>query len=422
MTKPPRSWSKVLGFGLLVVIAYLSGRSHIAGRIWSRLHPAAQQIPVQGSSLVPRLPSEFVPSAAADELDALLLERVDSVARANDRWSEVMAEGKNGALALDALRRTMRGLFPAWTGAEAHAPPEVIPWFEGDGVAFSLVRLTVPPGSRLWVLVARPQAKSQPTPAILFLHGNGATVEALVSQSDYHHGAVAELARRGFLTVAPMMPAGRGESKRRLNLRALSSGWTLYDVETWQLTGVLDYLAGLEGVERSKIGVYGISAGGERALRLAALDSRVGAVIVSGFIADRLEWWHHQEHQALDAANVLPNKLQVLNDRNLMALIYPRRLGVESGQRDPRHQAARAVFEDVRRLYQRSGHADRIAFLEFPGGHETSLVTAQPFLDAWIRQPQQAAPVRDGQHRPLPGERIGLGSRTQADGQDPMHP
>jgi hypothetical protein len=390
--KSPQSWLIGIAVGLLVVLAYLAGRSHVLGGIRSGHVRRRDETDVQQKQGPRQPPPAYNASTAFDELDSLLEVRIDSVSQAASMWNAVMAKGEPGAHALDSLSRTMHALFPHWTGPTAHEPPEVVPWFQQDGVDFSLVRLVLPPSSHIWMVVARPERWAHPGPALLFLHGNDATIEKLVFPIDYHHGAVAELARHGFLTIAPMMPAPTGAMKARLNLRALGSRWTLYNIEEWELEGLLDYMSGLDGVDRSRIAVYGISAGGERALRLGALDSRVGAVIVSGFIADRTEWWYHRQLTPELAANTLPNMPQVLDDRDLMALIYPRFLGIESGERDLRHAAARRKYEEMQLLYQRSGQLDRIAFLPFPGGHETSVATVLPFLDVWMHQasgPQQ---------------------------------
>ena len=126
--------------------------------------------------------------------------------------------------------------------------------------------------------------------------------------------------------------------------------------------------------------------GGERVLQWAALDERVDLAVVSGYLTDRMYWWfeHPGELTPEHAQKALPAMFEMFDDRNYAALIHPRYLGVELGSGDPRSAHTLPVVADIRALYAASGHGDHVEFLDFDGGHETSVGTVLPFVRRWL--------------------------------------
>ncbi len=181
-------------------------------------------------------------------------------------------------------------------------------------------------------------------------------------------------------------------------MKALAGGWTIESIDLWQLVRALDYLVSIEFVDTKRIGVYGISLGGQHALWLSALDQRISLVVCSAYFCDRFAWLFKRNTPSpssppgnrmmeivwpIDAVEYMDAMAVVLNDLNLIALIQPRFLGIESGKRDPRHKAAEAEFVKVRKLYRHVGYPSRIAFMAFDGGHEISVENVMPFLKKW---------------------------------------
>ncbi len=87
--------------------------------------------------------------------------------------------------------------------------------------------------------------------------------------------------------------------------------------------------------------------------------------------------------QPVDNVHFLPSMCFLLDDLNLVALIMPRFFGVESGTKDPRHNAAINEFRKVSQLYKHVGYPERAAFLSFEGGHEVSVENILPFINKW---------------------------------------
>lgn len=358
---------------------YLAGRSHLVGRVRDVFFVRAAPSAPAADSL-PDLPVAYDDAASYAELNEFLAERLDSTARAHSAWQAALAS----AGSIDSLRERLESLLPEWPGASIDPAAEIHPWFETDSIEVSLVLMDVPPGTAIWSVLARPRGLEGLRPAVLFLPGNDATAERLVFDKDYHHGVVRELARSGFIVMAPLVPAVDPRDKAELHVRALNSGWTLRAIEQWELEAALDYLLSLNGVDTGHVGLYGISAGGERALRLAALDPRPDAVIISGFIADRAAWWFDRQLLPEHAVNALPGMPEFFDDRNFLVLIHPRPLGIEVGEHDPRYAASQEMVTELRTLYERTGTPERLSFLGFAGDHEISLATTAPFLERWL--------------------------------------
>jgi uncharacterized protein len=130
------------------------------------------------------------------------------------------------------------------------------------GLEYRDVSFETPDGVRLsgWYL---PSANGA---AIAMLHGAGSTRNAVL-------GHAAFLNRDGYGTLL-FDSRGFGESGGV----AMTGGW-------WgdlDIAGAVDFLARQPDVDPSRIGVFGLSMGGEEAISAAATDSRIKAVVAEG--------------------------------------------------------------------------------------------------------------------------------------------
>jgi hypothetical protein len=123
----------------------------------------------------------------------------------------------------------------------------------------------------------------------------------------------------------------------------------------------------------------GISGGGLTSLWTAALDERVKAAVVSGYLNSFRDSILAVDH-CID--NYVPGILNVIEMADLTGLVAPRGLFAESGMRDPifplpafRRAVCRAT--DIYRAY---GFPDRFASEEFEGEHQFHGVGAFDFL------------------------------------------
>ena len=132
----------------------------------------------------------------------------------------------------------------------------------GAGLAFRDVSLTTPDGVQLsgWYIPGSSGA------AIALVHGSGSTRSDVLP-----HAQV--LARNGF-GILLFDSRGHGRSVGR----AMDFGW--YGDQ--DVTAAVDFLASRPEVTGGRIGVVGISMGGEEAIGAMAADPRIRAVVAEG--------------------------------------------------------------------------------------------------------------------------------------------
>jgi dienelactone hydrolase len=311
-----------------------------------------------------------IDTRAFAQVEAYLLDQVDS---ARDAGSLVPFDLAGvDADSLSRIKRSVRAelekVFPPWTGDRPAFDPVDVPWYRADGVVARLVSI------------------EGALPTIVFLHGNNGTLDDLASDIDYHHGIAHALAQRGIQVIAPQVADSRPLLRVPLHLLAIWTGTTINSVTQSILERTVDWASSTPDVDPDRLGVYGISAGGERALLLGALDERFSMVLLSGYLTDRFGHWYGfaEEIQPLHLLRAIPDAGVAFDDMNYVALVHPRWFGVEIGRSDPRSEPSGMVYSRVEELYASTGHADRTSYLPFDGGHTTNLGSAFPFIERWL--------------------------------------
>ena len=123
----------------------------------------------------------------------------------------------------------------------------------------------------------------------------------------------------------------------------------------------------------------GISGGGLTTTFAAALDPRIRAAFVSGYLNTFLDSVYTISH-CID--NYIPGILHWCEMYDVGGLIAPRPLFVESGDKDnifPDH-ASRLSFERVKQVYEIFGKADLAEQEVFPGEHSFWGKRGLPFM------------------------------------------
>lgn len=267
------------------------------------------------------------------------------------------------------------------------------------------------PGVQAYGILITPKGKVKPAPAVVCLHGHSGSPElaaGLVVPSIYR-GFAHVLAERGYVTFSPYIIERYSEENEPkegpavwgrdiLHKKALLLGMTLAGIEARKLMRVVDWLETLPSVDKTRIGMYGLSKGGQYTLAVAALDQRIQAAVVSGWFNDRakknltpragsggpmyfLTHTHRSEYY-------FRNLLKQFSDAELGWLIAPRALLIENGNRDAAVlvEDARAEFARVREVYRRLGLEKKAVFAEFSGEHRVDGSMSYPFLDRWLKE------------------------------------
>ncbi|MCL6507709.1 MAG: acetylxylan esterase, partial [Bryobacteraceae bacterium] len=149
-------------------------------------------------------------------------------------------------------------------------------------------------------------------------------------------------------------------------------------IRVWDAMRAVDFLEGRPEVDPARIGCLGISGGGMITLFTAALDTRIKAALVSGYLNsfhDSIMSISHCED------NYIPGILKYAEMADIACLIAPRPLFIESGTEDNIFpvEATRAAVDQVRRAYELLGAPERLGCEIFEGKHEFSGRQGFPF-------------------------------------------
>ena len=232
-----------------------------------------------------------------------------------------------------------------------------------------------------------------PGSAVLAIHGHGPGKAQVCDPDDEHQAYAHALATRGHVVLAPDLrcfgerqdPQWEPEHSKYdcdWNLVcAVMAGTNPIAQNLWDLQRCLDVLVAHELVDAQRIGACGLSYGATMALLLAAMDDRVRAVVVSGFLSS----WEaaHRVPWNMCGSQVMWDQLGAFEHLDLGALVAPREMLVESGRADPIFplDAARTTMGTLHDIYAELGASDALHHDEFDGGHVWNGVRAYPFFD-----------------------------------------
>ncbi len=150
------------------------------------------------------------------------------------------------------------------------------------------------PGSRVPAYLCIPKAAqnaSQKFPGALCLHGtndkigHGTVIEGIGTNANRHYAT--ELAKRGYVTIAPNYPR---LAKYQPDLAALGyASGTMKAI--WDNIRALDLLDSLSYVRHEHYGVIGHSLGGHNSVYTAVFDERITAIVSSCGLDSYLDYY-----------------------------------------------------------------------------------------------------------------------------------
>jgi pimeloyl-ACP methyl ester carboxylesterase len=242
-----------------------------------------------------------------------------------------------------------------------------------DGYRLSLIHYTPEPGDRVPAYLLTPSEPKPRMPAVLCLHstiaiGKG---EPAGLGNRPNRAYAAELASRGFVTLAPDYPNFGGYKFDPYDRGYRSA--TMKGI--WNHIRAIDLLQAQPNVDSRRIGVIGHSLGGHNALFLASFDQRVRAVVTScGFTSFRrymggdLTGWSHRGYMPR-IANVYgksPERMPFDFD-DILEAIAPRAVFVNAPLNDDNFDSA-GVDEAVASARRRA--QTRITVRHPDAGHD----------------------------------------------------
>ncbi len=248
-----------------------------------------------------------------------------------------------------------------------------------------------------WGLLVVPKdvQPGEKRPVVVCQHGrNGVPRDCLDKHNTAYNDFAAKLAERGFITFAPHN-LYRGEDRYRwLNRKANCLGCTLFSFIIGQHERILDWLGTLPNVDSERIAFYGLSYGGETAVRVPTILEKYCLSICSG---DFNQWTTKVAStdepfsfmRTIEWEMPYWNLGQTFDYAEMAYLTVPRPFMVERGHLDRvgRDQWVAHEYAKVRFLYAQLGLADRTEIEFFQGGHSINGQGTFAFLHKHLRWP-----------------------------------
>jgi hypothetical protein len=236
-----------------------------------------------------------------------------------------------------------------------------------------------------------PNDRPKRGPAVLAVPGHGNSVDDLIG--DGNLGYALECARAGLPTLA-LEQVGFGERRHAEAIRekpeggtscivpagaALMLGRTLLGYWVFEARRALDWLSARPEVDPKRLGMTGISGGGNTTFFTACLEPRLRAVLVSGyfntFFGSVYSIYHCTD-------NFVPGILRWFEMPDLVGLIAPKHAFFKQGDKDPIFPLAsfREAVKKAKEIYQVFGVPERMGTHVFPGEHEWNGTQGVPWL------------------------------------------
>ncbi len=211
-------------------------------------------------------------------------------------------------------------------------------------------------------------------------------------KAGYQHDFAIQVAEAGMAAMA-IEPMGFGCRRDPVNARqglgrkacdpvaggALMIGQTMIGWRVWDVMRTIDYIATRSELDQNRVGCMGISGGGTVTVFSSALDTRIRAALVSGYLNTFRDSIGSIVHCS---DNYVPGILNWAEMHDVAGLIAPRPLFVESGEKDNIFPISASIesFNEVRKIYEVFGVADRAEQEVFPGEHSFWGKRGIPFL------------------------------------------
>jgi dienelactone hydrolase len=318
-----------------------------------------------------------------------------------------------------------------------YAPPKCAPRAEvverkdcGDYLR-EKVYFNTTPDIRAPAYVLIPKKAKLPAPAIVALHDHGGFYmwgkEKLVEREEehpvlagfkreYYAGAsiASALARQGYVvividmfywgerrmlldgdpadwrdrpkTLAPERIAAfnqrAGQSEQLVGRTIYAAGFTWPGVIFWDDIRTVDYLVTRPEVDRNRIGCVGLSVGGLRSCHLAALDDRIKAAVVVGWMTSFPAQLKSRIVNTIGHTMLVPGLYRTLDYPDVAALAMPSALLVINGSRDTLFDpgGVRSAFDKLTACYRKAGAPEKLRVRLYDTPHEFN---AEMQAEAW---------------------------------------
>lgn len=242
-------------------------------------------------------------------------------------------------------------------------------------------------GSRAYLL--KNKSEAAPAPGVVIVHGHCSKASDFlgISNSKKIRPVGLELAKAGFVVLAPEIPhdCRNMQEETRTALLLLMDGKTLMGKRVEEILRWAYYLRRRPDVERMNTGILGWSMGGQIALYAAAVDPDIWASYISNAF-ESYRWLSQSPLQSPD--NYIPGIWKFGDKDRTAALIAPRPVLIEHGENDPTAPitAVEEIAHQLQDAYEKAGAHDRLMFVKHRKAHAFSGTDAVAWFSRWLKK------------------------------------
>jgi hypothetical protein len=248
--------------------------------------------------------------------------------------------------------------------------PEVLSTEKNEKYTLQEIEVNTTPGRRIKFILTLPVNSSGPCPVVVCIHGHGGDRHVVYDTNSVYLGFASVLAQNGYATISTEVGQHEVFEKDRI----------LMGERLWDLMRCVDYLESHPEVDKSRIGCAGLSLGGEMAMWLGAMDTRISATVSSGFLTkmDQME----QNHCMCWKFTGLR---ELVDFADIYSLIAPRPLLCQNGLKEPPSQfpvtLAREALREIELIYADLNQPENVALVAHEGGHVIDLPSLMIFFE-----------------------------------------
>ncbi|HYF51474.1 MAG TPA: alpha/beta hydrolase family protein [Planctomycetota bacterium] len=166
--------------------------------------------------------------------------------------------------------------------------------------------------------------------------------------------------------------ARSGQNEQLVGRSIYSAGFTWPGVIIWDDIRTVDYLCTRPEVDTSRIGAVGLSVGGLRTCYLTALDERIKASVVVGWMASFRRQLHTHMPHSIGFTKVIPGLYAHMDYPDVAAMSAPRALLVINGSKDGLFHldGVKECFQKLRAVYEKAGVPEKFRGSLYDAPHE----------------------------------------------------
>lgn len=347
-----------------------------------------------------------------------LLDRLtDSDSTRKSAWKRDYSSSVVYEKSIVPYRSEFKKMLGFWSEPESRPEVDIIceeTIHEQEEFVAKRVHFEAVPGLRTYCLELIPK-RVYSAPGLIVQHGYADTPELVCGYckgsnlKDYSSRSLGLRAvLRNYYVVAVCHPYGYGDleersgslpdqvhlgfnyGKNRLHRLACLAGGTAFGLDLLATSRGIDLL--IKRGCTTKVGIYGLSQGGQTALYLPALDTRISASVCSAYFNQRFFKLVQSQSglsylDSCEEDKFFNKTISLFSDSDIVSLIAPRAFAIEAGRKDLSvlFKHSLSEYEQAKTHFEKLGVADRIEFIAHEEGHISATKKAFEFLDRHLK-------------------------------------